>query len=272
MELEKRNCELKLSLNRYKQTEKELSAKLKLLQRELIRSERLAATGRLALSIAHEVNSPLQSIAFILEIIQKNSFHDKGFAEKIDLLKSTFGDMRRTVKKLLDLNRPWRDEKQETNINHLLIKTTDLFRIQLKRSGVKLNLLLSPRIPNIIALPHQLSHVFLNLLNNANDAMTDLPGSDPDGTVRHDHYEIIVRSSSRNGNVVINVADNGPGIPEEEVEHIFDPFFTRKKEVGMGIGLSVSRDFIKNHGGTIRAENSSPESGAVFTIELPYHR
>jgi signal transduction histidine kinase len=113
-----------------------------------------------------------------------------------------------------------------------------------------------------------LSHVFLNLFNNAIEAMTGIskPHGGETGLIRRG--EINVKTNLGKGHVVIKVTDNGPGIPKEDLEHIFDPFYTRKKKMGLGVGLSVCHDIVNGHGGTITAENG-PEGGAVFTITLP---
>ncbi len=267
--LEKDNCELKLKLQRSKQREEALIAKSKLLHQKFIRTERFAVTGRLTTAIAHEINSPLQAISFIIEALQKTPSRDEQFFERIELLRTTFENMRRTVRKMLDLSHPWDEERKNVNINRVLEDIIQLYRIQLKRSGVRLNLDLAPEVPDVIAMPHQLSHVFLNLLNNAHEAMTSLPKSDPNPAVDMSNHMINVKTSCGNKKVVIQVSDNGPGIPEKALKHIFDPFYTLKKGNGVGMGLSLCQDFIKKQGGTIMAGNSSPEGGAVFTVELP---
>ena len=172
------------------------------------------------------------------------------------------------LKNLLDLNRPGMDEKQPTDVNRVIEKTANLVQAQLKKSGVTLNQDLSPRIPGLTVSPQQLSHVFLNLFNNAIEAMTGISKSDGGETGLIRRGEINVKTNLRKGHVVIKVTDNGSGIPKEDLEHIFDPFYTRKKKMGLGVGLSVCHDIVKGHGGTITAGNA-PEGGAVFTITLP---
>ena len=242
--------------------------KIRELQAHLVRSERLAATGQLAASIAHEINSPLQAVTFMLSAIGERWENEKELMECICILQGAFRSIRETVKNLLDLNRPGKDEKQQTDVNRVIEKTIDLVQTQLKKSDVTLHADLSPRIPGLTASPQGLNHVFLNLFNNAIEVMTGIskPHEGETGLTRR--REINVKTNLGKGHVVIKVTDNGPGIPKEDLEHIFDPFYTRKKKMGLGVGLSVCHDIVNGHGGTITAENG-PEGGAVFTITLP---
>ena len=241
---------------------------IKMLRDQLVRSERLAASGQLAASIAHEINSPLQAITFTLSAIKKKFPKEKELEDNIDLLKQEFESIRDTVKNLLDLNRPKQDKKQQININSVIRKTVILVQGRLKKEKVAIDLKLSPRIPDITASPQQLNHVFLNNINNAIEAIA--------GISRHKEVniglkivkKIDIKSDLKDGNIVINIADNGPGISKDDLEHIFDPFYTRKKIMGLGVGLSICHDIIKDHGGTIMAKNGH-NGGAVFTITLP---
>ena len=241
----------------------------KLLQDQLTRSERLAATGQLAASIAHEINSPLQGITVMLSMMKSKCEANKVPSDDINLLKGAFGSIKNTVRNLLDLNRPGTEVKQPTNVNNVIERTVDLVRSHLKKSKIRVNLDFSSAIPNITASPQQLSHVFLNLINNAIEATSG--GSKPkDGWRSHTSMggEINIETNLRRGDVVIKVSDTGPGIPEEDLNYIFDPFYTRKKEMGMGVGLSICHGIIVDNNGTIEAKNS-PEGGAIFTITLP---
>jgi len=241
---------------------------IKKLQDQFIRSERLAATGQLSVSIAHEINSPLQAITFLLNALTKSCDKDKELADIIYTLKGAFRSIRNTVRNLLDLNRPGQNNKQQIKINNVIEKTVALIQSQLKKNKVKINLDLSSEVPDISASPQQLSHLFLNLFNNALEAMTGISKSKKGGMSLKTWREINVKSDLNKGNIVIKVADNGPGISEEDLEYMFDPFYTRKKQMGLGVGLSICNDIIENHGGTIVAENA-PYGGAVFTIKLP---
>lgn len=238
----------------------------KQLRKQLVRSERLSATGQLAASIAHEINSPLQAISFMLDTIKKRYKQDKVLSENIDLLKGSFNSIRDTVRNLLDLNRPGQEKRQPVRINHTIEKTVALFKNQLKKNSIKVNLNLSFKVPVIEASPQLLSQVFLNLIKNAVEAMSGkLKKGHPSST---DVREITIKSNLKKGNVLIRFSDSGMGISEEDLNKIFDPFYTRKKTMGLGVGLSICHDIIKDHNGSITAENT-PEGGALFTITLP---
>ena len=245
--------------------------KAKLLQEQLMRSERLAATGQLAASVAHEINSPLQAIVLMLDMMENKYKGDEKILDNNDfnMLTGAVGNIRDTVQNLLDLNRPGKEEKQPADINEIIEKTFTLTRSHLKKNKVKVNMELSSEIPNIIASPRQLSQVFLILINNSIEAMSGESGLRSGRESRTSiGGEISIKTNIENVDIVIEVSDTGPGILKEDLAHIFDPFYTGKKKMGMGVGLSVCNGIIKDHDGNITAKNS-PESGAVFTITLP---
>ena len=105
---------------------------------------------------------------------------------------------------------------------------------------------------------HTTDRCDLNLINNSVEAMAGVS----------DGRELMIESNLRSKNIIIKVADTGPGIPKKSMKHIFDPFYTKKKKMGMGIGLSICHGIIDDHNGSITVKNS-PEEGAVFTITLP---
>jgi PAS domain S-box-containing protein len=241
----------------------------KQLQHQLSRSERLSATGQLAATIAHEINSPLQGIISILSLVERTHDQDEKLLENLNLVKRGFTNIRDTVKKLLDLNRPRKEDIQSISINGLIEDTTRLLESHLKKSDVKIILNLSAGIPNISGSPQQLTHVFMNLINNSVEAMAGVSKPKNGWQTREGTGgKVTITSTLEKDDIVIKVVDTGPGIEEKDITYIFDPFYTRKKEMGMGIGLSLCHGIIEDHNGSITAENS-PEGGAVFTITLP---
>jgi len=226
----------------------------KLLEQRLIPAERLATTGQLAASIAHEINSPLQAITITLATLSKSLASDQGLQENLDLLRGAFISIRDTVKNLLDLNRPGMEVKNPCSINALIEKTVSLLGSQLKQTRVKVNLRLAPDLPSIMASAQQLGQVFLNLINNAIDAMSGEHSARDEYLHLSSGGTITISTDLISGNIVTTFCDTGPGITAEAFEHLFDPFFTQGKKTGMGIGLYICRSIIEAHQGTISAK------------------
>jgi len=243
----------------------------KRLQSQLIRSERLAATGQLAASIAHEINSPLQGISALLNVLRSTYTDDNYLQRKLDLVGSAFISIRDTVKNLIDLNRPGKDKKQLTDVHQVINNTVALVKSLLMKNLIAVRLELEAADATLFASPQQIGQVLMNLINNAVESITGEPGyfenahHTPGGRGR-----IVVRTCNRGAELVIEVQDSGPGIPEADMNRIFDPFFTKKKTMGMGVGLTICHGIIEDHQGKITASNA-PEGGAVLSIALPLH-
>jgi len=241
----------------------------KLLQNQLLRSERLAATGQLAASIAHEINSPLQGITALLSAIRMGYEKDEDLLKKLDLIKNAFVSIRNTVRNLIDLNRPGKEKKQPMDVNQVIENTVALMSSHLKKNMVTVKLNLAAKTTPINASPQQVGQVIMNLVNNAVEAIVG--AQDFKGKFKKSSSiggEIVIDNSIQDKKIIINVSDSGPGISDNDLEYIFDPFFTRKKQMGMGVGLSICYGIIEDHQGTITASNS-PGGGTVFTISLP---
>ena len=241
----------------------------KMLQNQLIRSERLAATGQLAASIAHEINSPLQGITALINVIRNQHKKDKKLLEQLDLVKSAFESIRDTVRNLIDLNRPGKEKKQPVDVNQVIENTATLVRSYLTKSRVKMNLNMAAKNSLLTASPQQLGQVLMNLINNAVESITGTPEFQKNLKENPSfNGDIFIDTFNQNEELVIKVKDSGPGIANVDLERIFDPFFTRKKTMGMGVGLSICHGIIEDHKGYIVAENDKA-GGAVFTITLP---
>jgi PAS domain S-box-containing protein len=239
------------------------------LQYQLVRSERLAATGQLAASVAHEINSPLQGIASILATMKRLYGDHAALAEQIDLLDGAFVSIRNTVKNLLDLNRPATEKKQPIDVNEVIEQTVALMGAHLKKRRIQLRLKLNRNVPTILASPQQLMQVFLNLINNSVEAIADsrLSRKSADNAAAHSD-RITIETGCNEKVLLIEVTDTGPGIADEDLDRIFDPFYTRKKKMGIGVGLSICHGIIEDQKGSIIAGNALPV-GAVFRIQLP---
>jgi PAS domain S-box-containing protein len=241
----------------------------KLLQDQLVRSARLAATGQLAASIAHEINSPLQGISALLNVMRTAYDSDESLKRKLDLVKGAFNSIRDTVKNLIDLNRPGKEQKQPTDVNQVVENTAALVRSLLLKNMITAEVELAAKDSTFIASPQQLGQVLMNLVNNSVEAITGMPeygkrtqlSSGAGG-------RIAIRTFNRDNEFVVELKDSGPGIPDADLNRIFDPFFTSKKPMGMGVGLAICQGVIEDHHGKITVANA-PEGGAVFTITLP---
>jgi PAS domain S-box-containing protein len=243
-------------------------SRTKMLREQLIRSERLAATGQLAASVAHEINSPLQGIIGLIGVMKKTYEGDLKLLKNLDLLEGAFDSIRRTVRNLLDLNRPGKQLLQNIDINRIIENTLALVQSNLKKNKVNIEQDLAGKLPQIIGSPQQISQLIMNLINNAVEAMNGVSLTEPWDGRDTPGGEIRFTTYLKNERVVLEVADSGPGISKEDLQHIFDPFYTSKKKMGMGVGLTVCHGIVAEHQGTIVAENA-PQGGAVFRIDLP---
>ncbi len=241
----------------------------KLLHNQLIRSERLAATGQLAASIAHEINSPLQGITALLNVLRSTYTDDDYLQRKLDLVKSAFNSIRDTVRNLIDLNRPGKEKKQPTDANQVINNTVALVKSLLKKNMITIRLDLTAKCSTLFASPQQIGQVLMNLINNAVESIISVPGYFESAHLTPGGGgQIVVHSYNRGEELVIEFRDSGPGIPESDLNRIFDPFFTKKKPLGMGVGLTICYGIIEDHQGKITAANAK-EGGAMFTIALP---
>jgi len=253
-----RNAQLYAELQSYAQTLEDKVARrsqeLQAAHAELIRAEKLAALGRMAAGIAHEVNNPLQPILNCLEVAIEDT--ENGTQPDPEILRVAENEVQRIksiVSRLLDFARPGSIEKSMIDLPALIGEVLLLTSKQLERAGVHLmhRLYAAPAIPGS---PTQLKQVLLNLVLNAMEAMPD--GGD---------LEVVLYPE--NGGTVISVRDTGIGMDAETVSQIFDPFYSTKGE-GTGLGLAVTYGIIEGHGGTIQVE-SQPNQGTRFTIWLP---
>jgi PAS domain S-box-containing protein len=240
-----------------------------LLQQELLRSERLAATGQLAASIAHEINSPLQAIYSMLSSMGKTRTEDEKLQSDLKVVKDAFNSIRDTVNHLLDLNRTDEEGRQRADINRIIEKAAVLLQGHLKAAKVDLHLDLAAGLPELIVSPSQISQILLNLTNNAVEAVGGVSSPKDGWKKRADSGgSLTICTGIESEAVFIRVLDDGPGIAESDLQKVFDPFYTRKKKMGIGVGLSICHRIVEEHGGQISAENR-PGGGAQFNIFLP---
>jgi PAS domain S-box-containing protein len=239
---------------------RDLSEK-KTLEKQLIHTQKMESIGTLTAGIAHEVGNPLASISALVQVIQRTTEDD--FAkEKLELVKSQVTRISKIIRDLVDFSRPSNYELQLTDINKNIEEAVEIIKVGAKAKTIYFNIELSDQIPHLPLIADQIQQVFVNIILNAVDAITETsePGSE--------NY-INVKSDRDDDNVYITFTDTGGGIPDENLSKIFEPFFTTKKEgKGTGLGLWVSYGIIKSFQGDIKV-NSTPGIGTTFIINLP---
>jgi signal transduction histidine kinase len=213
----------------------------------------MAAVGRLAGSLAHEVNNPLQAIMLHLQLLAEDDLPATA-ALQLSIVRQEFDRIAAIVGHLLDFQRPQATQKKEVYLPQVLEDVLLLAGKQLQRAGIETMVQIQPDLPPLPAVENQLKQVFLNLILNGIEAM-------PNGGC----LEIGLRQEG--GFVIITFTDEGDGLLAAAMSQIFEPFFTTKTS-GSGLGLAISHEIVANHGGTLTAVNQ-PAGGAQFTIRLP---
>ncbi len=226
-------------------------------QMELLRAEKLASMGQLAAGVAHEINNPLGTILLFADVLYREmDENDPRRADMQMIIKET-NRCKNIVAGLLNFARQQEVLLQDTNLHQVLDQSIEGVRHQPTFARVQIIRQYDPAVPNIQADPGQLQQVFVNLLNNAAEAMPD------GGTIT-----ISTRLMDQQW-VEVKVADTGCGIPEEHLGRLFTPFFTTKPPgKGTGLGLSIVYGIVKMHRGQIGVESRVGE-GTTFTITLP---
>jgi signal transduction histidine kinase len=231
---------------------------LKTTQAQLIQSEKLSGIGEFIAGVAHELNNPLTSVMGFSELLQNADVTPKD-KRYLELLHKSALRCQKIVQALLGFARRSSPERKAVCLNSLVEAAVEILHYQLRTTNVETVLDLDPKLPLAMVDPHQIQQVFVNLINNARQA---IEAHQPRGMIK-------VITATRGDTVRVIIHDNGPGIPEENLSKIFDPFFTTKEVgKGTGLGLSLVYGIIKEHGGTI-IPRSRPGEGATFIIELP---
>ncbi len=227
------------------------------LQAKLVHTEKMAAVGQLVSGVAHEVNNPLTAILGFSDLLLENNEVPESARKDLRVILQEAPRTKQIVQNLLSFARQMPPQRQPVQLNPILRRTVQLRSYDLHSRGVEVLERLDEALPSVVGDSHQLQQVFLNILNNAYDAVRDIK--------RPGRIEII--SHQKDGLVEVQFLDNGEGISHPE--RIFDPFFTTK-EVGQGtgLGLSICYGIVREHGGEIICRNN-PEGGATFLVRLP---
>ena len=234
------------------------------LNEQLIQSDKMAALGKMAAGIAHEINNPLAVIGekagWMQDLLLDEKFQEsenlKEYVTSIDKIEEHVERARKVTHNMLGFARRMEHRLDDVDINLVLSQTIELLQNHAQINNIEISRDFQPDLPVIASDQSQLQQVFLNLMNNAIDAI------EKDGLIE-------VKTRKEGSQVVIEIKDNGPGIPEKHLTKIFDPFFTTKDVgKGTGLGLSVSYSIIEKLGGLIAVKSKLSE-GTLFSVKLP---
>jgi len=222
--------------------------------------EKIAALGSLLAGLAHELNNPL-SVVSGQSLMLEDAVEDEKIVDRARRIREAAERCSRTVRTFLSMARSKATERVPVALNDAVTASVDLVSHSLQSSGVEVTLDLDPDLSDVMADGDQLHHLVSNLIVNAEHAMRE---TEPPRLLN-----IRTGYDEDTKQIVLTVADSGPGVPEEILERIFEPFFTTKPgAAGTGIGLALCRDIAVSHGGEIRYSTNEPR-GAVFTVRLP---
>jgi two-component system NtrC family sensor kinase len=231
------------------------------MQNALARGDRLAAVGTMAASVAHEVNNPLTTVLGYAKLLVEDKPEDHPDRAGLELIAEEAARMKTIVGSLLDYSRSEKPEVagEYADVNELLERTSALLGPSVKQSGITIELDLAKHLPRALADDHAVQQIFVNLVQNAVQAM-------PEGGT------VTLASGLAPGDVAIEVrvTDEGPGVPAEERERVFEPFYTTKDVgKGTGLGLAVCKHLVKRLGATIRVVDAPSGRGAQFVVVIP---
>lgn len=234
-------------------------------RQQLFESEKLAATGRLAASIAHEINNPLEAIKNSLYLLVRQTARDDPNRQFLELAQRETERVSRIIRQMLGVSRP-SVATAPTEVNEVLQDALQLLGPQLRQSRITPTVELSPRLPHVMASSDQLKQVFLNLVLNAKEAMPKGGGLLVQTRLAHEGDAEFLAGK----HVIVRIRDDGAGIPPDILPHVFEPFFSTKTERhGTGLGLWVCQDIIQHHGGHILVR-SMVGKGTTFLVALPF--
>lgn len=239
--------------------------KLKEAQEQVIRTEKLASLGKLAATVAHEINNPLAAVLTYTRLMMKLMSRGRFTQERLEdiaryltIMESETARCGEIVKNLLAFSRQPKITVEASSIEELIEKTLVLISHDLEMKNIQLVKEIEPDLPKIKCSSRHIQQALLNLLSNASEAM-------PEGGT----LTVTAKHSKSDGFVEAVISDTGCGISEEDLKNIFEPFFTTKEEGrGVGLGLSVVHGIITRHNGSIEIE-SKPDEGSTFKVRLP---
>jgi signal transduction histidine kinase len=226
----------------------------------LVQSEKVATMGSLLAGVAHELNNPLAVLSGQTQLLRE-TVDNPAHVRRADKIGEAADRCVRIVRNFLALARQRPPERSDVNVPQVVQGAVELLAYELRTDGIEVAVDLAKSLPRLWADPHQLHQVLVNLVANAHHAMRRSP--------QPRRIAVSARHDEAGGRIRLEVADSGPGIPAEVRARVFEPFFTTKPPgEGTGLGLSLCRGIVEEHGGTIEVD-SEPGRGTRFTIDLP---
>ncbi len=229
-----------------------------LLQAKLAHSEKMATIGRLVSGVAHEVNNPLAAILGFTDLLLENPAIPANAREDLEIILHETQRTKDIVQDLLSFARQRPVQRELVHVNAVLRQTIKLRSYDFASHGVEVSENFDERLEPALGDGQQLQQVFLNILNNAYDAVQEVG----------QRGRIVIRTSRQGSNIEVAISDNGTGVTD--TERIFDPFYTTKQAAkGTGLGLSICYDIVRAHGGEILCRNNEDGVGSTFIVRVP---
>jgi two-component system NtrC family sensor kinase len=233
------------------------------LQAKLVHAEKMAAVGQLVSGVAHEVNNPLTAILGFADLLMENHEVPESARKDLRVILQEAQRTKQIVQNLLSFARQMPPQRNAVQLNMILRRTIQLRSYDFNSHGVDVIEHLDEDLPDIIGDAHQLQQVFLNILNNAYDAVHAIGRP-----ARIEITSTTITGSATGDAVEISFCDNGYGISNPD--RVFDPFFTTKEVgKGTGLGLSICYGIVTEHGGEILCHNNDDGPGATFIVRFP---
>ncbi|HET6719400.1 MAG TPA: ATP-binding protein, partial [Rhodocyclaceae bacterium] len=237
-------------------------------QEQLQHTARLVSLGEMASTLAHELNQPLAAISSYAtgcrNKLENHQLKPDEFGEVVGKIANQAQRAGRIIRQVHDFVKKSEPRREPCSVAEVVDEAVTLFEPQARKCRIRVECIIQGGLPDVSADPTMLEQVVINLLKNASDAMID--GSEA-GTAEPGRDQIQINVGGTERQIVVRVIDQGPGIPPENAEKLFAPFYTTKRE-GLGMGLAICRSIIEFHRGRLSLE-SNPEGGAIFIFTLP---
>jgi two-component system nitrogen regulation sensor histidine kinase GlnL len=233
---------------------------LKAAQIKLMESGKKGAVAALSAGLLHQISQPITAIHGFVRFMKKEMDINSPFYKPVCIMDEQSFYIKDMLANLMELIRHRQIQKTQTSINAVIEKSLNLLLDELRIRRIGWDARLDKKVPLIYGDPLHLQQVFMNLIVNAMEALSELPHGSPRSLLISSQYDILKSQA------VITCKDNGPGIDRENLDKIFDPFFSTKS-YGSGIGLALCHDLVIEHGGSIIVDSN--EAGTVFTVKLP---